>query len=44
MARLLVWILLLAVLVGGAIWLSGKDTSKPLKRVEKVVPANALPR
>lgn len=44
MSRVFVWILLLAGLVGGAIWLSGIDTTKPLKRVEKTVPADALPR
>jgi hypothetical protein len=41
---LLVWILLLLALVGGAVWLSRIDTTKPMKRVEKMVPANALPR
>lgn len=44
MVRLLVWILLLVAMVGGAIWLSRMDSSKPLKRVEKTVPASALPR
>jgi hypothetical protein len=44
MFRLLVWILLLLALVGGAVWLSRIDTTKPMKRVEKMVPANALPR
>lgn len=44
MGRLLVWILVLAALIGGAVWLSRMDTTKPLTRVEKAVPANALPR
>jgi hypothetical protein len=44
MARILVWVLIVAVLVGGAIWLSRIDASKPMTRVEKMVPASALPR
>jgi hypothetical protein len=43
MARMLVWVLVVAALIGGAIWLSRIDATKPLKRVEKTVPANALP-
>jgi hypothetical protein len=44
MTRMLVWILVVAGLIGGAIWLSRIDASKPMKRVEKTVPASALPR
>ncbi len=44
MTRMLVWILLVVVLIGGAIWLSRIDATKPTKHVEKTVPANALPR
>jgi hypothetical protein len=44
MSRLLVWILIAALLVGGMVWLSRKDATQPQKRVEKVIPANALPR
>jgi hypothetical protein len=44
MARLLVWLLIIAVFVGGLVWLSGKDATVPQKRVEKVIPANALPQ
>jgi hypothetical protein len=44
MGRLLVWILVAVALIGGAVWLAGKDTTKPLTRVEKAVPANVLPR
>jgi hypothetical protein len=44
MGRLLVWILVLVALIGGAIGLSRMDTTKPLTRVEKTVPTNALPR
>ena len=44
MARLLIWILIAVALIGGAIWLSQLDTTKPLVRVEKTVPADARPR
>jgi hypothetical protein len=44
MARMLVWVLFVVLLIGGAIWLSRIDAAKPLKHVEKTVPANALPR
>jgi hypothetical protein len=44
MGRLIIWILVAVALVGGAIWLSRMDTTKPLTRIEKAVPANALPR
>jgi len=44
MSRLIVVVLVVLALVGGAIWLSRMDTSKDLKRVEKVIPADALPR
>jgi hypothetical protein len=39
-----VWILLLAAIIGGAVWLSQKDTTKPLTTIEKVIPDNALAR
>jgi hypothetical protein len=41
---MLVWVLVVVALIGGAIWLSRIDASKPMTRVEKTVPANALPR
>ena len=44
MIRMIVWILVVVALAGGAIWLSRMDTTKPLTRVEKTVPADALPR
>ena len=44
MTRMIVWILVVVALVGGAIWLSRMDTTKLLTRVEKTVPADALPR
>ena len=44
MTRLIIWILIALVLVGGAVWLSRIDASKPITRVEKTVPASALPR
>ena len=44
MTRMLVWVLIVVALIGGAIWLSRIDASKPMKRVEKTVPASALPR
>jgi hypothetical protein len=44
MTRILVWVLVAVALIGGAIWLSRIDASKPMTRVEKTVPANALPR
>jgi hypothetical protein len=44
MMRLIVLLLVILALVGGAFWLAGRDASKPLARVEKVVPADALPR
>ncbi len=44
MTRILVWVLVVAALVGGAIWLSRIDASKPMTRVEKMVPASARPR
>jgi hypothetical protein len=40
----LVWIVLLMVIVGAIVWLSQKDTTKPLTTVEKVIPDNALAR
>ena len=44
MSRLVVWIVIGVVLIGGAVWLSKRDASRPQTRVEKVVPANALAR
>jgi hypothetical protein len=44
MTRLLVWVLVIVALIGGAVWLSRIDASKPMKRVEKTVPASALPK
>ncbi len=44
MIRIFVWILVVLALIGGAILLSRIDASKPMTRVEKTVPANALPR
>jgi hypothetical protein len=41
---MLVWVLVVVALIGGAVWLSRIDASKPTTRVEKTVPANALPR
>jgi hypothetical protein len=41
---MLVWVLVVVALIGGAVWLSRIDASKPMTRVEKTVPANALPR
>jgi uncharacterized protein YneF (UPF0154 family) len=41
----LLWIVVLLVaIIGGAIWLSQKDSTKPLTKVEKVIPDNALAR
>ncbi len=44
MAKLLIMIVAVLALIGSAIWLSRIDTTKPLKRIEKTVPTNALPR
>jgi hypothetical protein len=44
MTRMLVWVLVGIALIGGAVWLSSLDASKPVTRVEKTVPASALPR
>jgi len=41
MSRILL-VVVLVVLVGGAIWLAGRDSTKPLTKIEKVVPDNAL--
>jgi len=41
MSRILL-VVVLVVLVGGAIWLAGRDATKPLTKIEKVVPDNAL--
>ncbi len=42
MSKMLVWVVVLLALVGGSIWLSRRDTTKPLTKVEKVIPDNAL--
>lgn len=44
MARLVVWILVLALIGGGLFWLASRDATVPQKRVEKVIPADALPK
>ncbi|MFM9978011.1 MAG: hypothetical protein ACKVOP_08215 [Sphingomonadaceae bacterium] len=44
MTRLMVLILLVLVLVGGAVWLSQMNAAQEPKRVEKVIPADAFPR
>lgn len=44
MMRLTVLAFIVAGLIGGGVWLSSMDTSKPLARVEKVIPADALGR
>lgn len=44
MTRTAVWILVVVALIGGAIWLSRIDTTKPTKRMEKAIPVNALAR
>jgi hypothetical protein len=44
MARLMVWIVVLASLVGGLVWLARRDATVPQTRVEKVIPADALPK
>jgi hypothetical protein len=44
MTRLIVIVLVVLALVGGMVWLSQMDTSKEPRRVEKVIPADALPR
>lgn len=42
MSKMILWVVVLVAIVGGAIWLAGRDTTKPLVKVEKVVPDNAL--
>jgi hypothetical protein len=44
MTRVLVLVLVVVAVIGGAVWLSRIDASKPMKRVEKTVPVDALPR
>jgi uncharacterized protein YneF (UPF0154 family) len=39
-----IWIVVLIVILGGGYWLSTKDTTKPLTKIEKMVPDNALAR
>lgn len=41
MARILVWLLIVVVLVGGAIWIAGRSTDKPVVRIEKAIPVDA---
>jgi hypothetical protein len=38
----LIWIILLALLIGGLWYLSTMDTEKPLTRVEKTIPNDRL--
>ncbi|CAN5260574.1 hypothetical protein BH09PSE3_BH09PSE3_05650 [soil metagenome] len=40
--RSVIWVVVAIVLIGGVVALSRKDTSKPLTKVEKIVPDNAL--
>lgn len=40
--RSLIWVIVVIVLIGGVVALSRKDTTKPLTKVEKIVPDNAL--
>ncbi len=42
MSRILVWIIILVALIGGTIALSRIDSTKPLTKIEKVIPGNAL--
>ncbi len=42
MSKILVWVLVLVAIVGGAVWLAGSDATKPLTKVEKVIADNAL--
>lgn len=42
MSRVMVWIGIVVLLLGGMVLLSRKDTTKPLAPVEKPVAANAL--
>ncbi len=42
MSRLVALILVLLIVIGGAVWLSRIDTTKPTTHVEKIVPDNAL--
>ena len=44
MVRMVVVVLIVVALIGGAVWLSRIDATKPTARVEKMVPASALPR
>jgi hypothetical protein len=44
MVRIVLVVLVLVALIGGGIWLSRIDASKPTTRVEKTVPASALPQ
>ena len=43
MTRLVIWILVAVLLIGGVVWLARMNTAKPLTHIEKVVPVNALP-
>ena len=44
MARLLVWVLIAVTLIGGVIWLTQRDASQPVTRVEKVIAPDATAR
>jgi predicted secreted protein len=40
--RLVLWILIIAALIGGLWYLSTMDTERPLSRVEKTIPNDKL--
>jgi len=44
MGRLIVWILVAVMLAAGLYALSRSRSEQPVQRVEKVIPADALPR
>ena len=44
MTRLVILVLVVVAVIGGAVGLSRIDASKPTVRVEKMIPADALPR
>lgn len=44
MGRLIVWIVIVVLLCGGLVWLSRRTAEQPVQRIEKVVPADALPK
>ena len=44
MARLLIWLLIVVLLVGGLVWLGTRDGSQPVSRIEKVITLDAPAR